>query len=327
MTHHGDIRIGVSGWTYPPWRGNFYPRGLPQKRELEYAARVFNAIEINGTHYSMQAPASFAAWAAAAPTDFVYAIKAPRYITHMLQLKGAETALANFCASGLLALGPTLGPILWQFPQRFRFDPDKLNAFFRLLPRTTAEAAALGRHHDHRLKARAWLRGGSQQPIRHAIEIRNEEFRHPTFIALLRRHDIALVCADTVDWPLLMDLTSDFVYCRLHGSTELYRSRYSDAELDRWASRIRAWSSGATMTDGNFVTNPSSDRTPRDVFLFFDNTDKLQAPDNARGLMARLGIAKETPNGEWNDPHRHGRLGVPRVAGRPVLPRGAEAER
>ncbi|HWA19267.1 MAG TPA: DUF72 domain-containing protein [Devosia sp.] len=299
MARSGDIRVGVSGWTYPPWRGNFYPKGLPQKRELAYAAHAFNALEINGTHYAMQTPSAFAAWAEAAPADFVYAVKSPRYITHMLQLKNADAALANFCASGLLALGDKLGPILWQFPARFHFNADRLEAFFRKLPRTTAEAARIGRHHDHRLKARAYLRVESDRPLRHAIEIRHDSFRDPAFIDLLRRYDIALVCADTVDWPLLMDLTADFVYCRLHGSTELYRSRYSEAELDRWAERIRAWSTGQPMADGNFVSAPVADKKPRDVFLFSDNTDKLQALDNARGLMARLGI---TGDDTWQAP-------------------------
>jgi uncharacterized protein YecE (DUF72 family) len=298
MASTGDIRIGVSGWTYPPWRGNFYPKGLKQKAELAYAASVFNAIEINGTHYSMQTPKSFATWAAAAPLDFRYAVKGPRYLTHMLQLTRIEAPLANFFASGPLALGDRLGPILWQFPARFAFDAKKLEAFFKLLPRSTKAATTLGQHHDERLRSQPFLDAGKDRAIRHAIEIRHESFRDPAFIALLRRYDVALVTADTVDWPLLMDLTSDFVYCRLHGSAELYRSRYSEKQLDRWAARIRAWSSGARMTDGNFVTPPLDDGRKRDVFLFFDNTDKLQAPDNARSLMRRLGLGAEARHGD-----------------------------
>ena len=154
----------------------------------------------------------------------------------MKRLNEPVAPLANFIASGVLRLGPKLGPILWQLPPSFRFDRDKLDAFFRLLPRDTTAAAALGRRHDHRLKARAWLRAGPRRHrLRHALEVRHDSFRDPAFIELLRRHDIALVCADTVEWPLLMDLTSDFVYCRLHGSRELYRSGYSAAELGRWA--------------------------------------------------------------------------------------------
>jgi uncharacterized protein YecE (DUF72 family) len=291
MRISGDIRIGVSGWTYPPWRGNFYPKGLPQRRELEFASRQFNAIEINGTFYGMQVPPSFAGWAAAAPADLLFAVKGPRFLTHMLKLTRLETPLANFFASGVLALGDKLGPILWQFPERFAFDPARLIPFFEMLPRTTREAARLGARHDQRLRAAPHLDAGRDRPIRHAMEIRHGGFRDPAFIGLLRRYGIALVCADTVDWPLLMDVTADFVYCRLHGSTELYKSRYSDADLDRWAGRARAWSRGETMTDGTFVTPPLADGRPRDVFVFFDNTDKLEAPGNARGLMDRLGVA------------------------------------
>ncbi len=291
MSTRADIRIGVSGWTYTPWRGNFYPTGLPQKQELAFASRQFNALEINGTFYGMQVPSSFENWARTAPENFVYAVKGPRYLTHMLKLNGPEPPLANFFASGVLALGDRLGPILWQFPAIFRFDAPRLERFFALLPRTTREAARLARRHDHRLRAKPWLEIDADRPIRHAIEIRHESFRDPAFIELLRRHDIALVCADTVDWPLLMDVTAGFVYCRLHGNTELYNSRYSEAELDRWADRIRRWSSGRTQRDGNFVLPPLADGRRRDCFVFFDNTDKLQAPDNARGLMQRLAVA------------------------------------
>jgi uncharacterized protein YecE (DUF72 family) len=292
MTKHGDIRIGVSGWTYKGWRGEFYPRGVPQKRELSYAASIFNALEINGTFYGLQTPQSFKTWAAAVPEDFTFAVKGSRYISHMLRLRDPKTPLANFFASGPLALGPKLGPVLWQFPPNFKFDAERLEAFFALLPKTTAAAAQLGRRHDERLRARAYLRGGSPQPLRHAMEIRHDSFRDPAFIRLLRKYRIALVCADTVDWPRLMDLTADFVYCRLHGSVELYNSGYTDSELDTWAKRIRAWSSGRAMHDGELVTKPLDDGKARDIFLFFDNTDKLQAPGNAIGLMERLGIAK-----------------------------------
>ncbi len=289
----GDIRIGVSGWTYKPWRGRFYPKGLPQKRELAFAASEFNALEINGTFYGMQTPRSFAAWAAAVPDDFVFAVKGPRYLTHMLKLQRPESPLANFFASGPLAMGGKLGPILWQFPERFRFDPERIEAFLQLLPTTSSAAAELAQRHDHRLRAPADYGDGTERPLRHAMEIRHESFRDPAFIALLRKYDVALVCADTVDWPLLMDVTSDFVYCRLHGSVELYNSGYSDTELDTWAERVRRWSTGRA-TDGHFATGPTADGKHRDVFLFFDNTDKLKAPGDARGLMRRLGIDKGT---------------------------------
>src|SRR5690606_35456236 len=185
----------------------------------------------------------------------------------------------------ILALGEKLGPILWQFPAAMRFDHARFEDFLGLLPHDTAAAVKLARGHDHRLRAAPFLESDADRPLRHAIEIRHDSFRDERFIALLRRHGVALVCADTVDWPLLMDLTADFVYCRLHGSVELYNSGYSPAELDRWAGRVDAWAAGRPMTDGNFVTPPVTDGRPRDVFLFFDNTDKLKAPGDAAGLM------------------------------------------
>lgn len=288
MARRSKVHIGVSGWRYAPWRGQFYPEGLTQRDELAYLASVFPTVEINGTFYSMQTPAAFGHWADATPDDFVFAVKGPRFITHMKRLREPETPLANFMASGLLRLGRKLGPILWQFPPNFRFDAERLEAFFELLPRDTEQAARLGRRHDHRLKARACLQIAARCPIRHAIEIRHESFRDPAFIALLRKHRVALVCADTVDWPLLMDLTADFVYCRLHGSSELYRSAYSTSELSRWAKRVRAWRDGTAMTDGSFAGPPLKRHTPRDVYVYFDNTDKLHAPQDARALMRRL---------------------------------------
>ncbi len=228
------VRVGISGWRYARWRGVFYPEGLRQKDELAFAAHAFATIEINGTFYSMQRPELFAAWAAAAPDGFVFSVKGPRFITHMLKLKGCETALANFFATGVLRLERKLGPILWQLPPNLAFNPSRLEAFFDLLPRNTADAAALARRHDARLKGRAWLRPGPDRKLRHALEVRHESFRDPGFIALLRKHDIALVCADTVAWPLLMDVTADFVYCRLHGSTELYASATARRRHSRW---------------------------------------------------------------------------------------------
>jgi uncharacterized protein YecE (DUF72 family) len=287
----GTIRIGISGWRYEPWRGVFYPPTLRQQDELAYASRRLSTVEINGSFYSLQRAASYRQWALATPPGFVFALKGSRYITHMLKLRNAEAALANFFASGPLALGGKLGPILWQFPARFHFDPERLDAFFQMLPRSMTEALSLARRHDQRLAGRAHLEVDGDRPIRHAIEIRSDTFRDPAFIALLEAHDIALVCADTVDWPLLMDLTSDFVYCRLHGSVELYNSRYTEDELDRWAARVRAWSAGEPMRDGNFVVGPELRPRPRDVYVYFDNTDKLHAPDNARSLMQRLGVS------------------------------------
>lgn len=285
----GTVRIGLSGWTYASWRnGAFYPEGLPRQRELAHVATRFPTVETNGTFYGLQTPASFGTWGTQVPADFVFAVKGPRFLTHMKRLNDPVAPLGNFLASGLLRLGPRLGPILWQLPPTFRFEHDRLDAFFRLLPRTMAEAAALGRRHDRRLKARAWLRAERpRQRLRHAIEVRHDSFRDPAFIALLRRHRVALVCADTVEWPLLMDVTADFVYCRLHGSRELYRSGYGSGEIARWADRVRAWRDGRPMRDGTFVAAAAPAR-PRDVYVYFDNTDKLMALRDARALMRRL---------------------------------------
>lgn len=285
---HGDIRIGISGWRYRPWRGVFYPPGLPQRRELAYAADVFRAIEINGTFYSLQRPEYFAAWAAETPDDFLLAIKGSRFITHNKKLTDIEAPLANFFAQGLLRLGPKLGPLLWQFSPRFRFDRDRLSRFFALLPRDTEAAARLARSRDHRLEGRAWTDTDAKRPIRHAVEIRHASFVDPEFIELLRAADIGLVVADTVAWPLLMDVTSDFVYCRLHGSEELYVSGYSDAALDVWAGRVVAWSRGQDALDARNVVDDLPPLRPRDVFVFFDNDAKVRAPFDARGLARRV---------------------------------------
>jgi uncharacterized protein YecE (DUF72 family) len=296
----GRVRIGISGWTYKGWRGKFYPSDLPHKKELAYAASLFSSIEINGTHYSLQRPSSFLKWAEQTPDDFVFAVKGNRYITHMLKLRDAEQPLANFFASGLLALGPKLGPILWQFSPRFSFDPAKLDAFFSLLPRTAADAASLARSHDSRLEGRAFTDPGGpgSRTIRHAIEIRHESFRSPEFIVLLRRHRIALVCADTVEWPRLMDLTADFVYCRLHGSEVLYTSGYSSADLDQWASRVATWAHGGEvprdLMQNDAPVNeyasptPARPRTARDVYVYFDNDAKVYAPVDAQNLATRV---------------------------------------
>ncbi|AOO81333.1 DUF72 domain-containing protein [Bosea vaviloviae] len=285
----GTVRIGVSGWTYTPWRGHFYPEGLTQKNELAFAAGQFPALEINATFYGLQKPDAFARWVEATPERFVFAVKGSRFITHMRRLRDVETPLANFLASALLRLGPKLGPLLWQFPPSFRFDPALMKDFLALLPKDTQAAAALARQHDKRVEGRAWIHADAKRPMRHAIEVRHDSFRDPAFVELLRDRGVALVCADTVDWPRLMDLTADFVYCRLHGSAELYRSRYEKPELERWAARVAAWARGTDMRDGEFAGDAdAAPARPRDVFLFFDNTDKLHAPDDAATLMRML---------------------------------------
>lgn len=289
MSRRGRIRIGISGWRYKGWRGTFYPEDLAQCRELEFAAHQFDTVELNGSFYSMQRPQNFKKWHDETPEDFVFAVKGSRYITHMLKLKNVETPLANFFAQGVLRLGRKLGPILWQFPPQFTFNPEKLQSFFDLLPRTQKEAAALARRHDERLKGRAWLDVERDQPIRHAIEIRHASCECPEFISLLRKNRIGLVVADTVEWPLLMDVTADFVYCRLHGSEQLYASGYEADAIDIWAQRVVAWSRGEEVTNGKRAhPKPGPKRSSRDVYVYFDNDAKVRAPEDARALARRL---------------------------------------
>jgi uncharacterized protein YecE (DUF72 family) len=284
----GKVLIGVSGWRYTPWRGHFYPKGLAQSRELEYASRVFPTLELNGSFYSLQRPSSYVTWAEQTPPGFVFAIKGSRYITHMLKLRNVEVALANFLASGVLALGDKLGPLLWQFPPMLRFHPEVFEAFFQLLPQTTHAAAQIARKHDSRLEGREWLEPGRNRRLRHAVEVRHDSFVTPDFIRLLRKYRVAWVVADTPKpWPLYEDVTSDFVYMRLHGSTELYNSRYTPEELERWARLIVAWRQGRQVPDARLISPTGfRARAGRDVYCYFDNTDKRHAPDNARELMA-----------------------------------------
>lgn len=283
------IRVGLSGWTYKGWRGKFYPPGLLQRRELSFAAQRYGAIEINGTFYSLQRPESFARWHEETPADFLFAVKGPRFITHMLKLRRARTPLANFLASGLLRLEHKLGPILWQFPEALRYEPQRFEEFFTMLPRDTSAALTLAREHDHRMQGRNWLHAGTRRRLRHAVEIRHASFHSPDFIRQLRRHRIGLVVADTVDWPLLMDVTADFVYCRLHGSEQLYTSGYDQTDLARWAVRVRAWARGSEPRDAIRVLPRSPVRARgRDVFVFFDNDAKVRAPVDAAALQSML---------------------------------------
>ena len=285
----GAFHIGISGWRYAPWRGVFYPPGLPHRRELEHASRRLCSIEINGSFYSLQRPTSYAAWRDVTPPGFVFSVKGPRFITHMKKLAGVEVPVANFFASGVLALGDRLGPVLWQLPPNLGFDAERLAAFFALLPRTTAAAAEIARGHDERLDGRALTETDSDRPLRHALEVRHASFEKRGFVELLRANDIGLVCADTAGkWPMLDDVTSDFVYVRLHGAQELYTSGYTPAELDRWAGRAQVWAKGGTPSDGRTLS-PPADVRPRDVFVYFDNDVKVHAPFDAIALGERLG--------------------------------------
>jgi uncharacterized protein YecE (DUF72 family) len=245
------VRIGISGWTYPPWRGKFYPPGLPHREELRYVAERMNSVEINGSFYSLQRRSSYQTWAASVPEDFVFAVKGGRFITHMKKLSGIETPLANFFASGVLALDQKLGPILWQLPPNLGFDADRMEAFFAQLPRTVGSAAKIATNHDQR-----------------------ESFRTREFYGLLRGHKIALVVADNPgQWPIITEITTDLMYVRLHGHDQLYASGYSDRELDEWAAKINSWTERGC-----------------DVYVYCDNDAKVRAPYDAMGLMDRLGV-------------------------------------
>lgn len=265
-----EIRIGISGWRYPPWRGPFYPKGLPQREELRYAAQRLSTVEINGSFYSLQRPELYRSWYDQTPDGFVFAVKGSRYITHMRRLRD-PVALANFYASGVLALREKLGPVLWQLPPTLPFDATTVGAFLSGLPRSTAEAAYLARHHDQRLTGRALTHADTDRPLRYAVEVRHPSYETPAFLDLLREHDVAVVLADSPGrWPVIRVATAAFRYVRLHGAEELYTSGYDDDALEGWAKMIRDWA-------------------PADVYVYFDNDVKAYAPRDAMALAALLG--------------------------------------
>ncbi|WP_353707811.1 DUF72 domain-containing protein [Cellulosimicrobium sp. ES-005] len=270
------VRIGLSGWRYADWRGPFYPAGLPQRRELEHVASVFPAVELNGSFYSLQRPSSFVAWREQTPEGFTFAVKGPRFVTHMKRLRDVRTPLANFFASGVLALDDRLGPVLWQLPARTTFDAGLLDEFLALLPRSTAEAARLAREHDDRLRAPAWTEVGADRPLVHALEPRHASFASAEALDVLRRHRVAFAISDGAGhWPLVEAVTSRLVYVRLHGDTSLYTSGYRPHVLDAWAARVRGWCEAG-----------------HDVEVYLDNDVHAHAPADALALMSRLpGVA------------------------------------
>jgi uncharacterized protein YecE (DUF72 family) len=291
--------VGISGWTYDGWRGVFYPESLARKRELEYASRQLNAIEINGTFYSLQRPSSFESWREQTPRGFRFAVKGSRFITHMKQLRDVEAPLANFFASGVLRLEEKLGPLLWQFSDRMRYDRTRFEAFLQLLPRSTLDASVLAAGHDARLEGRASYHVDVDRPVRHAIEVRHESFMNEDFLGLLREHTAALVFSDAAaNWPYAEDVTTSFVYLRLHGAEELYASGYGDAALDEWARKVKAWLRGGEPRGAARVGAAARRAAGRDAWIFFDNDAKVRAPFDALGLAARLGI-------DCKDRHEH----------------------
>ncbi|GGI48115.1 uncharacterized protein YecE (DUF72 family) [Agromyces flavus] len=269
-----EARVGISGWRYKGWRGVFYPKGLRQADELAYAAARMTSIEVNGSFYSLQRPANWQRWRDGTPDGFVYAVKGPRFVTHIKRLRDIEAPLANFFASGVLDLGPKLGPVLWQLPPTLAFDAGLLDAFLGRLPRSRADAAALAARHDERMEGRASFGVGEDAGIRHAVEVRHPSFEDAAdeWGAVLERHGVASVTADTAGrYPRLDRTTADFAYARLHGEEELYASGYDAESLDRWAAWTR------THLDAG-----------RDAYLYFDNDIKVRAPYDAMGLIARL---------------------------------------
>ena len=268
--------IGISGYDYAAWRGKFYPEDLPRRRWLEFASRTFDSIELNGTFYSLKSPAVFERWVSEVPArNFLFAVKGGRFITHNLKLRNVETALGNFFASGVLALGKRTGPFLWQLPATYRFDAERMDGFMRQLPRSAREAEEVALRHDDRLRRGALVDAAAPVRYRHAFEVRHESYFHEEFYSLLREHRCAFVVADTAGkFPYAEEVTADFVYVRLHGSQELYASGYTDAELDEWARKIAAWR--------------SADGKARDVYVYFDNDAKVHAPFDAMRLAERV---------------------------------------
>lgn len=282
------IRIGVSGWSYKSWEKSFFPPDIPKRRHLEYLTGRFNTVEVNASFYRLQKASTYRNWRAISPPGFVFAVKGSRFITHNLKMKEAAGALANFLASGMLALGPKLGPLLWQLPETLRFNPERIASFFELLPRTTRAAAELAAQHDARVPD-PFVEPGRNRRLRHAIEVRHESFYTPEFVDLARARGVAIVFSDAPAWPLLEEVTADFIYARLHGSTQMYASRYTDQELDWWAERIRTWAAGGRAADANRVGGRAAPRRrERDVYVYFDNDQQAHAPHDALRLIERL---------------------------------------
>lgn len=283
-----SIRIGISGWRYKGWRDSFYPPNLVQARELAFASRALQTIEINGSHYALQTPKSYRAWYDATPADFMFSVKAPRYVTHILRLRDAESAISNFFASGLFNLKEKLGPILWQFPPSFRYDEASFEAFLRSLPTDTEAALAVAKGHDTHIK-HPCLQIDQKRRVRHAIEVRHQSFFQDSFVKMLRNYNAAFVASDSPDWPYAEDITADFFYMRLHGKGTLYSGEYPDTALNEWASKIQKWAVGQEPHDAQRISTATTQKhAARYVFCYFDNDLKVHAPFDAARMMSRL---------------------------------------
>lgn len=264
MSRSGEVRIGVGGWVFEPWRGAFYPDGLPQKRELEYASGKLTSIEINGTYYGSQKPESFARWREETPDGFVFALKGSRYCTNRRVLAEAGPSVEKFLTSGLTELKDKLGPINWQFMATKKFDPADFEAFLKLLPKTVDGVA-----------------------LRHAVEVRHDSFRTPEFVALLREYGVAAITAGDSEHPCIPDATAPFVYARVMGTQEEEARGYGDAALDAWAKRARIWAEGSVPEDLEPVA-PAAEKQPRDVFLYVISGGKIRNPAAAMALIERV---------------------------------------
>jgi uncharacterized protein YecE (DUF72 family) len=271
MTKTGKIRAGVGGWTFEPWRGVFYPKGLRQADELEYASRHLTAIEINGTYYSTFKPESFAKWRASTPDGFKFSVKASRFCTNRKVLADMGKSLEVFLNQGLAELGDRLGPILWQFMGTKKFEPDDFAGFLKLLPR---ELEGL--------------------PLQHVVEPRHASFKSPDFIALCREHGVAVCLADHASYPMIPDVTGDVVYARLQTGSDEIETAYAPADLDLWAGRLGAYASGDAPSDLPLV-DPArpAPKKAREVFAFFIHEGKVRAPAAAMAMLGRLGEAPE----------------------------------
>ncbi|MDR5777852.1 DUF72 domain-containing protein [Caballeronia sp. LZ065] len=261
----GRIRVGIGGWTFEPWRGTFYPADLVQKRELEYASRALTSIEVNGTFYGSQKPASFIKWRDETPDDFVFSLKAPRYATNRRVLAEAGDTIERFFGSGVLELGSKLGPINWQFAATKQFDPEDFERFLELLP-----AKVDGR------------------AIRHAVEVRHESFCDPAFVALARKYRVAVVVAGDSKYPQIADVTAPFVYARIMGTTEKQAKGYAKAALDRWTARAQSWATGSAPDDLQTFGKAAPKAAARDVFLYVISGHKMHNPAAAMALIERL---------------------------------------
>lgn len=266
MAKSSSIRVGVGGWTYAPWRDNFFPKGLPQHQELAYAAQHLSAIEINGTYYRTQQRASFAKWRDDTPPGFVFSAKASRYATNQRVLAEAGDSVERFVGSGLAELGDKLGPLVWQFMPTKRFEADDFEAFLKLLP-----ASVEG------LK------------LRHVMDVRHASFMAPEYLELARKYKVATVYADSDDYPSFADLTADFVYARLMRTHSKVKTGYEAQALDRWAERAQRWAAGGEPDDLPRVEAEAAPKKPRDVFIYFISGAKERAPAAAMALIERLG--------------------------------------